>query len=484
MARKTLGIDIRNNSVVAVMVSGSRQEYFVEACAEIPIPPETEENDSAIAAAFETLAETMDLGDCDCAVSFPSAWFSYRNIQVPFHNHKKIRMVLPFELEPTLPYTIDERELDFLTIKTREADNNTNLLAATIEKAKLDPFFEALKNHKIDPECATISGLPSALCLAHKADPEEDQLFIDIDERSSTLVATAGGQIQLVRSFPLPTSAAAQSNMLGSQIQHTLAAFEEMELPEFKPVEIFISGRGLEGSNHVESISRALNSNVQRTDLTERLSVTVADDAADSWKSPRMQNALALTLMGFDDPATLNFHRGQFAIQKFLTKNKPQVIRTAILAAAVLALFVITATVEFYTLYKKTSRLDRQKDEIYLATFPEAKIIQDSYQEMNARIQEARKKSAFTSQAGPHVRRIDILNNISKQIPEKIEVDITRLSISPQNVIIAGNTSEFDFVEDIRGRLEQIDFFQKVSTSSANMDRSGKEVRFILKAEF
>jgi Tfp pilus assembly protein PilN len=102
---------------------------------------------------------------------------------------------------------------------------------------------------------------------------------------------------------------------------------------------------------------------------------------------------------------------------------------------------------------------------------------------MNARIQDVRKKSVFHKQTGPHIRSIDILNSISQRIPKEIEVDFTRLVISPQNVLIAGNTSAFDSVEDIRGRLEQIDFFKKVSTSSSNMDRSGKEVRFVLKVE-
>jgi hypothetical protein len=38
-------------------------------------------------------------------------------------------------------------------------------------------------------------------------------------------------------------------------------------------------------------------------------------------------------------------------------------------------------------------------------------------------------------------------------------------------------------VDDIKSKLEQIDFFKKVTINSANIDRSGKEVRFQLKAE-
>jgi hypothetical protein len=38
-------------------------------------------------------------------------------------------------------------------------------------------------------------------------------------------------------------------------------------------------------------------------------------------------------------------------------------------------------------------------------------------------------------------------------------------------------------VDTIKSRLEQIQEFEKVSISSANIDRSGQEVQFMLKVE-
>lgn len=483
MAKKVLGIDIRKDRIIAVMVKSAGRENSIEACVEIPVPVDTDETGNGIDTAFETLTQTIDINGCDCVVSFPSAWFSYRNLQVPFSNSRKIRMVLPYELEPNLPYQIHELVFDFQIIDSQEPGENTKLLAAAIEKSELDPYLEALKTHKIDPEYATISGLPAALCMAGQADPGEDLLFLNSDERSCTLIASVGGQLQLIRSFPLPPTSGNRARKFGTQIRRTLAAFEEMELPAFNPIDVFISGEGSEDRHQLEEVARALNTSIKPADLATRMSVAVDHKTADSWNPARMENALALAMLEINDLRTLNFHSSQFAIQKFLTKNKTQVIRTAILAAAVLVLLVFNATFEFYTLYKKTSQLDHQLAEIYQSTFPGAKIVQDPYQEMNARIQDARKKSVFHRVTGPHIRRIDILNNISQRIPKEIEVDITRLVISPQNVLIAGNTGEFNFVEDIRSRLEQIDYIKKVSISSSNVDRSGKEVRFVLKAD-
>jgi hypothetical protein len=63
-------------------------------------------------------------------------------------------------------------------------------------------------------------------------------------------------------------------------------------------------------------------------------------------------------------------------------------------------------------------------------------------------------------------------------------VDLTRLVIQPENVLISGTTDTFNSVDDIKSRLEQIQYFEKVTISSANIDRSGNEVRFMLKVAF
>ncbi len=102
---------------------------------------------------------------------------------------------------------------------------------------------------------------------------------------------------------------------------------------------------------------------------------------------------------------------------------------------------------------------------------------------MQIKVQEAKKKAIIQSTAGPHIRRIDIVNAISRSIPETITVDITRMVISPDTVLISGNTDTFNSVDDIQSKLEQIDFFKKVMISSTNKDRSGREIRFQLKVE-
>jgi general secretion pathway protein L len=198
----------------------------------------------------------------------------------------------------------------------------------------------------------------------------------------------------------------------------------------------------------------------------------------------QMDNALAMALMVVEGYDSLNFHKGQFATQKFLSKHKGPLKITAILAAAVLALMFFNLALETYTLNKRVRRIDTQMAQIFKETFPEVKTVRYPYQEMQAAMRETNKNTVLQAETGPHIRSIDILNSISEKIPETITVNFTRLVIQPENVLISGTTDTFNSVDDIKGRLEQIPHFQKVTISSANIDRSGNEVQFMLKLEF
>ena len=98
MSRKVLGIDIRNESLSAVLVKTSLRESRIDTHAYIPIT-DSEEDPDNIKTALETLIGQIDPAGCDCVVSISANHFSYRILKVPFKVAKKIRMVLPFQIK-------------------------------------------------------------------------------------------------------------------------------------------------------------------------------------------------------------------------------------------------------------------------------------------------------------------------------------------------------------------------------------------------
>jgi len=482
MSRKVLAIDIRKESVSAVLVKTSLRENRIDAHAHVPIS-DSAEDENPFKTALESLCSEIDTDGCDCVVSISADHFSYRILQIPFRDSKKIKMVLPFELEATVPFPVDDLIIDFINLGSAGHNDHTDVIAVAVPKSELTPYLGTLNAIKIDPEMVTLSGLPAALCLANQTDAGKDQLFLKIDKALSTLFIAIDGGIKLIRSFPTPVTDDTKAGSLGAFVHRTLSAFGELSRSEYQPPDMVVTGSGLNGANFDADISRFLDLPVKRLNFADHLSIPIDGEHNKPWDPALMDNALALALMEIEGTRGLNFHKGGFAAKKFIVKHKKYLIKTGILAASVLALLLFNVIAESYTLNRRIDRFNRQITGIFQETFPEVKRIVDPFQQMQIKVQEVKKNAVFETATTSPIINIDILNNISKSISESITVDITRMVISPDNVLISGTTDTFEAVNDIKSKLEQIEAFKKVTISSTNKDRSGKEVRFQMKVE-
>jgi type II secretory pathway component PulL len=480
MSRKVLGIDIRKESVSAVLVKTSLRESRIDAHAHVPISDSTEDENS-IKTALETLCSEIDTDGCDCVISISADHFSYRILQIPFKDSKKIKMVLPFELEPTVPYPVDDLIIEFIDLESVGHNENTEVIVVAVPKTELIPYLGTLGAIKIDPEMVTLSGLPAALCLANQADTGKDQLFLKVDKALSTLFILSNGGIKLIRSFPTPVTDDIRAGSLGAFVHRTLSAFGELSQSEYQPQDMVVTGSGLNGADFDADVARFLDLPVKRLNFSDRMRIPIDGQYNKPWDPALMDNALALALMEIQGIKGLNFHKGRFAAKKFIVKYKKYLIKTGIIAAAVLTLLLFNVIMESYTLNRQIDRFNRQITGIFQETFPEVKRIVDPFQQMQIKVQEVKKSAVSQAATTSQIISIDILNHISKSISESITVDITRMVMSPDNVLISGTTDTFEAVDDIKSKLEQIEAFKKVTISSTNKNRSGKEVRFQMK---
>ena len=121
MSKKILGLDIRSDAVSAVLLRSGIREIHIEAHEYVPVLNQKDldqkDIENGIVSALATITKKIDTTDSICIASFPADRISYRNIHVPFKEQKKIRRILPFELEATLPFQIEDIAIDFDIIK-------------------------------------------------------------------------------------------------------------------------------------------------------------------------------------------------------------------------------------------------------------------------------------------------------------------------------------------------------------------------------
>lgn len=482
MSRKVLGLDIRTHRVCAVLVKSSLRESRILAHRVVPIEAAGAEG-GGLAAALETVRADMIGTDTDCAVCVPASLFSCRNLQVPFANAQKIRMILPFELESHLPQAAEERLIDFAVVERLPGEEpQTEVMAAAVERERLAPILSALSEAGIDPERITLSGLPAAASIGRRQGPGENALCADIGESFGSIAVLAADRIRLLRCFALPNDPAARTGAVATHVRTMLGAFQEKADLPAAITRLFLIGDGTSGME-MERLVRSLPVELQAVDLRTLLNLTPEAGTDDAWEPAWMNGALALAMGEIEGLESLNFHRSGFPGRKLIARYRESLVRTGALAAAVLVLMLAGVLTQAFVLKRQAAGLDARITAVFTSTFPEVKSIVDPYRQMQANLQELRKSAAPGGDGGAAFHSLEVLKSISAAIPDEIAVVFDRMVAGPETILISGTTGGFNAVDEIKGHLERVPGFKKVTISSANTDRTGKEVNFQLKVD-
>lgn len=482
MNRKIVGIDVRPDAVAAVVLRGGLRERTLETAAMAPRPSA---NGDGLRAALDQLRERIDLSDALCVAAFPPGRISYRNLSVPFSNHRKISQILPFEIEPTLPYPVDDLVLDFHALGAN-GDGGADIFALAVEKDRLAEYLATLKSAGVDPHRVTAGGYSAALCAAESGAEESPNAYLtlDVGVEAATLFLVLDGEVRLARSLPLRPGATPDAAGLSRFIRQTLTAYGEQLLEETAPTALYLTGAGLRGRSEemAAEMAERLDWPVQRLDLMSGREGRVGAEGEVSWSPDDMNGALALALVEIDGRNGLNLRRGAFATRQDWSAHRRTFLTAGIFLVVILGLLGLHLYLDTFALQKRLNRIDAQIHDIFRTTFPDVQRIVDPLHQMRVAMNELETPIPVSSD-GTGLRTIDILNRISGQIPENLDILLTRTVVTPENVLISGNTDTFNTVDEIQNQLEALTFFKKVTIISTAKDGNTNRIRFKMKAD-
>jgi type II secretion system protein L len=480
MSRQILSIDIRNDVIVAVLLNTGIKVASVERTATIPFPPASEDEDPLVQALM-LLKEEIDPAAANVVVALPADGILYRKLAVPFKEDSKIKQILPFELEPMLPVDIETLEIDF---HKNQSSDQTDVLAVAIDKSVLERYMEALASAKIRPQLVVPGGFPLTRYLSELDALSSQQLLIlDMEEDKTTLFAVNSGRIELVRRLASGVHTEQAAEALALRIRQTLTAMGDDQKNEFLvPAKVLITGAGLKNQDAFQRISLAIELPTDNLDLahwTARLEIGV--DAV--WDPEMMNNATALALLEADGRPCANFHRTSSPLRNYWISYRSYIMAPAVLLAVAIIIGLGGVMIDNHMLTKRVKKLDMQIEQVYLSTFPGSRINAPPVDLMKSKIKELKKGDASTGQVPTTARTIDVLLEVSKLVPKNIDVLLTQMTVGGDAVTISGETGDFNSVDDIKGNVEKGALFKQVTIASANMDKSGKKVRFKLKID-
>ncbi len=477
MSRQILSIDIRNDVIVAVLLNTGIKIASVERTATVPLPTASEDGDPLVQA-LRLLKEEIDPAKANVVVALPADGILYRKLSVPFKEDNKIKQILPFELEPLLPVDIDTLKIDF---HKNQSSDQTDILAVAIDQSVLQRFMDALASANIRPQLVVPGGFPLTRYLSElDALSSQQLLLLDMEEDKTSLFAVNSGRIELVRRLASGVHTEQEAEALALRIRQTLTAMSDHQNDYLVPAKVLITGSGLKIPDVFQRISLALELPAENLDVSQWAPRLETGDAA-GWAPEIMNNALALALLEADGRPCANFHRTSSPLRNYWTAYRSYIMAPAILLAVAIIIGLSGVIIDNYVLKKRVKKLDMQIEQVYLSTFPGSRITAPPLDLMKSKINELKKGDSSSGQNPSPVRTIDVLLEVSKLIPQNIDVLLTQMTVGGDAVTISGETGDFNSVDDIKGNVEKGALFKQVTIASANMNKSGKKVRFKLK---
>jgi len=483
MSSRVLGIDIRNHFVNGVVVRAGFKTEQIETHFQIPLAGQGE-FETKLSDAINKIVGRIDVKDIFCQVALPSDWIIYRNINIPIKGQSKIRQVLPYELEPLLVQPVELFAFDFMPVAINETGNGNQMVAAGVEKIRLKACLDALAAAKIDPDIVTAGSYALASCLPKVADIPDQAVLLTMDGGASSIYLLISGQIGMVRVFRFPSGRDLDAAIIDTNLHQAISAFEEQYNLEFDPQTVCLNQDAASERTDVESeLIEKYDYPIKSIDISDAAGLPIQSTRS-TWHSGQMNNALALVLVRTKGIKVLNFRRGDYGKRIFFLEQRANLIKTAVLCGLVLVLAILAVILDGYYTRKTLRNLDEHVATVFTTTFPEVRRVVDPLQQMKVKIREEKKRIVQMGIAERKVAVIDILNDISRLIPQKMDVTLTGVTIGPDNMLLSGHAEHFDMVNDMRANLEEAVWVDTSIISSANQDKTGKRVDFKIKLVF
>lgn len=514
MPEKTLGLDIGTDTIKVVQVTGGARDPRVTAFTTIGFQGNEEFENSL----REICEDDRFISDTTVS-SIDSASFFYRNLKIPFSDPKKIRKIVPFDLEPFIPLPIEQLVVDYVTVFQGD---KTDIFAAAVERRRIRSHLETLQTYHIDPKIVDVEGVPLAVSIIEKTDTS-DGIVLDIGNLRTTLVLWKDKTIHLVRSLSfggnditqaiseqlhidldeaerikcslgetkspqvsetsekLDTINGAVSKelvRLCDMVGNTIRAFSAQHGYDYRPDKIYLNGGGVLVPEAKEIISRHLETSVEHVDLKANRAVRMEAGDGQEWRPALMNNALALALRGNKKGRGFNFRQEEFEVRGSLIRYKKEIVSAAAALAVIIACIVANAYTDYYLLKKRYERLNSAVIEVFKDTLPDVKRIVNPVQQLKVRISEEKTKKGFLSGSEGETTVVNILRDISVLIPDSIDFKIDTIVFDPDMIQINGDTDNFNTVDSIKNGLQKSSYFGSVDISSAKLDSSGTRVEF------
>ena len=223
-----LGFSIEDSNISCIKVVSGRSQNIIKKVLKEKIPTQNKkEYNYQASLAIKKIIQNM--GDFDqIYISVSASKVVFKEIELPFLDIDKIRMILDYEIESKLPFSIQDSVVDFIVTKQLVEEKKSQILVGAIRNQDIIDLLNIYKQASIEPTKITID-LFSIYSLYQQI-PEYKEIknastIIDLRSTSTRIILLQDGHIKLTRVIPKGINTIAQN--IANEINETVESIEE-----------------------------------------------------------------------------------------------------------------------------------------------------------------------------------------------------------------------------------------------------------------
>lgn len=200
-SERCAGIHIQDKKIFLIILYLTPSKSIIEKAFKRDFPLQDADEKQLISAALKEYAK--EIKRCDyVTVTLASALGVYKELTVPFKNHEKISMILDFELEPLLPFSLQQGIADFIITKSEATESR--LFTVSVRKQDLENELALYSSAGIDPDVVVIDfyalyGL--YLLTINTAAPVGSIALIDLGDKVTRLAILHNNELRAIRTI-------------------------------------------------------------------------------------------------------------------------------------------------------------------------------------------------------------------------------------------------------------------------------------------
>ncbi len=518
MLKSVVGIDLGSTSLKMVELHGTWKGAEVVKAAERRLPTENGNicSPEQVAQALTELLSAHAIKPAQVVSTIPAHATFVRNLPLPFRDPRKIREVLKFEMEPHIPYPVEDVIVDFAMI--RETDGaGCEVLAVAVPKTTIAEHIHIFELAGLVPEVVDweIFGELNGYFAWRPSQNPGPVALVNLGASKTTVKIVKNGSIRFTRSIVRGGNALTESirqrltlttaqaealkvsdrdrdrasiaeaidiflGMLAKEIDHTLLAYSTRAGEE--PVEeIVLLGGGAALPEALPFFQDHYGLPTTLFDMDQRLfppaPLTLQPQAGLVMPVAfgLAQRQVRRHTLGLD------FRREEFALRRSYDEIRGQLLSIGGLVALLVGLSLFDL---YYHLHAKEihyAQLQSHVAALFRETFPEARRVGNEMAQAREKLREiATNLKGVGALSGAQGSALEMLRELAMRTPQGLQVKITDLTISTEGISISGETMSFDGVDSLKKAYASSSYFDEVKVSQARAATGGKGVEFKL----